>query len=67
MVEKNTQSLTFDWCMNCDIWIQKTNFDYLCMGPPYMVQKDKKLFFPDITIHTPIESPDRVDNKNGVF
>jgi hypothetical protein len=50
-------------------WVSSENcfLAFFCKGPPLqkkMVKIDQKFFFyQDITIHTPIESPCRVDKK----
>jgi hypothetical protein len=42
----------------------KNKFRYIRVRVPLMVKIVKKYFFQDMTIHTPIESPDSVNKKN---
>ena len=52
--------------MNFHILIQKKISIFQVRVPPFGQNRQKK-FLPDITIHTPVESPDCVENKNDVL
>ena len=40
---------------------------FFCKGPPLWSKWTKFFLYRGMTIHTPIESPDRVDSKYVVF
>ncbi len=47
--------------------LRKKFLSFFCKGPPLSKKLTKIFFYPDITIHTPIESPSQVYSKNVVF
>jgi hypothetical protein len=57
----------FDWCMNCVIWLRIFFYQFLVYGRT--LSKTNRKIFPqlDNTIHTPIESPCRVDELCSIF
>ncbi len=56
-IRKKTKWVTFE----------KKFLSFFCKGPPLSKKLTKIFFYPDITIHTPIESPSRVYSKYVVF
>ena len=49
-----------DWCMNCHIWLRKYFRHFFDKGPPFGENSAKIFSQPNMTIHTPIESPCQV-------
>ena len=53
-------SRAFHWCMNFSYLDEKNCSYFFCEGSPYGQNGPKFFSDPDITIHTPIDSPCRV-------